>query len=687
MGEDVGEVASLEGGVQGCLGHDLLGDSGQSGDVGVGHLTREGDESPEWQVSLRGELLERTRIAHRRRTRRGDDHRLRAPAELRLHNLTEVRDDLRHLRGDVGGVQFDHAYERAGAGAHVDLVAVGLVGAFRSALRDAGCHVVRRVVAQHVEDESLLDRLFHRVQVEGVRLAVRARRAEELKGLRFRCCREGEEADAPVVVGVRRHRDEGILVGAGFVVDVDGFPEVEQVFDRLRGSAGLRRVRLVSDDREPLAREHAPLLADLLQRVREGLQRHADDGDTPRERFGELGRLRALGPAGDRLERARRGDELVDGILQLPVEHLPVGDDEHRVEDFLARGRVQGGEPVGGPRDRVGLARPRRMLDEVAVARSVGACRGGEGGDRAPLVKARKADLRTVGHFSRERIGLLLVVRVHELREDLQPRVAVEHVLPEVGGAGLLAVRRVAGASVVAAVEGQEGGRIADEPGRHRDVVLRERKMYECAAPGGQQGLALRVAVALILRDRSAQALREVRLELDRRHGDTVDEERQVEPVVLLRRVAQFGHDAQDVLPVQRRHRGVAIVGGRLLDHAEALGAHNVETLAQHRERAAAVLLVDAERCREPVEHARAPLRVGVAGDNLAQVLLVVECEPREHIVGVQRPLAVVAIGGADLPPVRREVRDDGCLELGLRDLRAHGYPSSSHRSAPSRPR
>ena len=36
---------------------------------------------------------------------------------------------------------------------------------------------------------------------------------------------------------------------------------------------------------------------------------------------------------------------------------------------------------------------------------------------------------------------------------------------------------------------------------------------------------------------------------------------------------------------------------------------------------------------------------------------------------------------------VRREVRDDGCLELGLRDLRAHGYPSSSHRSAPSRPR
>ena len=55
--------------------------------------------------------------------------------------------------------------------------------------------------------------------------------------------------------------------------------------------------------------------------------------------------------------------ELVDRVLELAVEHDPVGDHDHLVEHLLVGRVVQGGEPVREPGDRVRLARPGLVLD------------------------------------------------------------------------------------------------------------------------------------------------------------------------------------------------------------------------------------------------------------------------------------------------------------------------------------
>jgi len=60
--------------------------------------------------------------------------------------------------------------------------------------------------------------------------------------------------------------------------------------------------------------------------------------------------------------------DLVNGILQLPVQHLAVGDHDHAVVDLLVLRRVQAGQPVGEPGDGVSLAAASRMLDQIVAA-------------------------------------------------------------------------------------------------------------------------------------------------------------------------------------------------------------------------------------------------------------------------------------------------------------------------------
>ena len=50
--------------------------------------------------------------------------------------------------------------------------------------------------------------------------------------------------------------------------------------------------------------------------------------------------------------------ELVDRFLKLVVEDDAVGDHDHLVEDLGVGGVMEVGQPVGGPGDGVGLARP-----------------------------------------------------------------------------------------------------------------------------------------------------------------------------------------------------------------------------------------------------------------------------------------------------------------------------------------
>src|SRR5258705_9576877 len=64
--------------------------------------------------------------------------------------------------------------------------------------------------------------------------------------------------------------------------------------------------------------------------------------------------------------------ELLDGGLDLIVEQTPVGHHDDRVEHLLVLA-FQTDELVREPGDGVRLAASRRMLDQVALARAVGA--------------------------------------------------------------------------------------------------------------------------------------------------------------------------------------------------------------------------------------------------------------------------------------------------------------------------
>src|SRR5699024_6694275 len=165
-------------------------------------------------------------------------------------------------------------------------------------------------------------------------------------------------------------------------------------------------------------------------------------------------RFGAVPAAGDGLEGARLGDQLVDSLLQLLVQHLAIGDDDDAVEDLLPIGGVPGGEAVSQPGDGVGLPGPCRVLHQVGVAGPFSAGGAHQIRDGAPLVVAGEPHLGGGVLLSGDRVGGLLVFEVDELGEDLQPGVSLQDLLPQVGGRYGAVDGRVTAAVVVAPVEG-----------------------------------------------------------------------------------------------------------------------------------------------------------------------------------------------------------------------------------------
>ena len=117
--------------------------------------------------------------------------------------------------------------------------------------------VHRRVVLEHVEDEALLDRLLHRVAVEGpvLHLAVglRLRLAEHLQRLVLRRGGEGEVAGVRQQLPRLHHAVD--LVLEGLVVLFGARRAASAIAHRRRGLAALARVRLVDDDGEASGRD------------------------------------------------------------------------------------------------------------------------------------------------------------------------------------------------------------------------------------------------------------------------------------------------------------------------------------------------------------------------------------------------------------------------------------------------
>ena len=109
-------------------------------------------------------------------------------------------------------------------------------------------------------------------------------------------------------------------------------------------------------------------LAHGLQREGKRLDRADDDLLAPGERICELAALaRAL--ALDRRDDALGALEVGQRLLELAVDHVAVGDDDHGREQFLVCRVVQVREEMRRPCDGVRLARSGRVLDQIFLAR------------------------------------------------------------------------------------------------------------------------------------------------------------------------------------------------------------------------------------------------------------------------------------------------------------------------------
>ena len=187
--------------------------------------------------------------------------------------------------------------------------------------------------------------------------------------------------------------------------------------------------------------------------------------------------------------------ELVDRVLQLAVEHHPVGDHHDLVEHLRRRPR-RAATRAGAPARRScstcptrpsagrGSRARRRRSRASAVERAHG----------VPLV-----DTAGRSPLGRRLRALRRLLDVDEPVQQVEPGVALPDLLPQVRGAVPVRVRRVARAQLVAPVERQEPGRLARRAGSSSPPArCRPRSGRAPAAAASVR----RVAVGAVLRHR-----------------------------------------------------------------------------------------------------------------------------------------------------------------------------------------
>ena len=214
-------------------------------------------------------------------------------------------------------------------------------------------------------------------------------------------------------------------------------------------------MRLIDDDREG-AILHLPHLA---QHEGELLQGRDDDLGFVLQGLSQLGRVFI-----DLDHHARRCLELLDRVLQLLIQHPAIGDHDDAGEDFLVLRVEQGRQAVGRPADRVGFARAGRVLHQVSLANPLAQSGGQQLVHGVQLVVAREQQAGRERLLAGLQIDRLFELDRDELADDVEERLARQHLMPEVGrGVPSLLVRRVTRSGAAKAigdalVEGKKPG-------------------------------------------------------------------------------------------------------------------------------------------------------------------------------------------------------------------------------------
>ena len=205
-----------------------------------------------------------------------------------------------------------------------------------------------------------------------------------------------------------------------------------------------------------------------------------------------------------------------------------------------------------------------------------------------------------------------------------------------------LRIDRVARATVVALVEGQEDRGRAVQLGHHVDFAVAHGEMHQRTVGEREQrlgGLALGLgqAVKAVLVDGVADALGEVGLQLDRGHRQAVEEEHEVDAVLVVQGIADLPHHPQPVGGVAGED--VGIDGQRRLELGQLqrlLQAEQFDAVAQHIERATLVELI-----AQAGQQRFAGLRAVVLGQGLPGLGLR-GLHPGQHVGREERPRPVV---------------------------------------------
>ena len=127
---------------------------------------------------------------------------------------------------------------------------------------------------------------------------------------------------------------------------------------------------LVDDDSEPFVRQ-ALFRQDRFHREGERLNRDNDDWRPVQQGLGKLLAFRfGAFLAVNGSDHAELMVNVLDGLLKLAVQNVPVGDDDDGIENGVTVVVAQADQVMGGPGDRGGLAGPGTMLAQVLLARA-----------------------------------------------------------------------------------------------------------------------------------------------------------------------------------------------------------------------------------------------------------------------------------------------------------------------------
>ena len=336
-------------------------------------------------------------------------------------------------------------------------------------------------------------------------------------------------------------------------------------------------MRFIHDHRKAFARQFAHAVQD----HPELLQGGHDDPFAVLQRPFEIFRGHAV-IAGDVHQHSRRLDHLAQRPLELAINHPAVGDHDHRAEDWLAVGRVQGGEAVGQPGDAVGLAAARAVLVQITPPRPVLLGIGAELAHAGELVKAWENLPLLVGLLA------LVIEHVHhpdEALNQVEDARLLPDVPPQVARRVVGLAGRIARAAVRALIKGEKLRLGPSQFGGHINQIVVYGKVGQAALEAEQRLLG--IAGVLVLLDRVTDVLaRDLVLQFDGENRQAVEENAHVQRLPVRFREIDLPLHVQEVFLIKPTALLRHGVGGLEVAQVEMPAAVDVEAPPQGVQRA-----------------------------------------------------------------------------------------------------